>query len=243
MNKKFRFIRRFFLLLMILLFVIGVVHYFVFPQETRCILVDYSGFHKSGNLYYQGVLPDLKKDSLEQMIQLAEKRTGEFWGKKTVSPKYIYCQTDAEFHVFGGNLIAPALTQRKLGAYIVIHPSGVDLDVISHELCHAELFQRIGFFRTLQIPSWFDEGLAMQVDYRDYFSEERQKMLADSVPEIAPVRELKTGYQFQSGNSKVVSLHYIMAKYEVKKWVSQEKLLEFVQVINEGEGFEKAYGN
>ena len=39
--------------------------------------------------------------------------------------------------------------------------------MIAHELCHDELFARLGWWRVKrQIPQWFNEGLALMVDYR-----------------------------------------------------------------------------
>ena len=53
-------------------------------------------------------------------------------------------------------LADPKLLDKKAG-----------IDVTAHELVHAEVVNRVGYLtRLLEIPTWFDEGVAMQVDYR-----------------------------------------------------------------------------
>jgi len=57
-------------------------------------------------------------------------------------------------------------------AIMVIGPDGINLDVLSHEMCHTELYHRLGWWRKeMRIPTWFDEGLAMQLDYRNTVSQ------------------------------------------------------------------------
>ncbi len=46
-----------------------------------------------------------------------------------------------------------------------------DINILSHEISHTVLYRKIGWYRLhFKIPTWFDEGLAMQVDDRDYYS-------------------------------------------------------------------------
>ena len=50
---------------------------------------------------------------------------------------------------------------------VIVGSKGQNIDVIAHELMHAEIADRVGYWRRFtQLPVWFDEGLAMQVDYR-----------------------------------------------------------------------------
>ncbi|WP_332368176.1 hypothetical protein [Spirosoma telluris] len=45
-------------------------------------------------------------------------------------------------------------------SYLILGPDGNNTDVIAHELCHDELFARLGWWRVKrQIPQWFNEGL------------------------------------------------------------------------------------
>jgi len=81
-------------------------------------------------------------------------------------------------------------------ACVMIGPNGQNVDVVAHEMAHAELFLRVGWLaRWLQIPTWFDEGVAMQVDYRS-----RYDLPAEKIPNAGDVRALTTFSKFFSGN-------------------------------------------
>lgn len=228
-----------FLILGILLFV-GIIHYNVFPQETHCILIDFSDFEKKGSFYTKSGIADTTQTKIEQIILLAEKKVELFWGRRLAHPKYIYCETDADFAQYGGNPLAPASTQMKLSGYIVFNPRGIDINILSHELCHAELYERLGFFKNLRTPMWFHEGLAMQVDDRLEYSTDTLMAKTDSLKKIIAVKQLLSGNDFQSGD---VMLNYLLAKYEVGKWYTPQKLEALLVCFKEGGDFDKCYQN
>ncbi len=53
-----------------------------------------------------------------------------------------------------------------LGTHIVVGPSGINIDVLAHELSHVEIVARVGYWQWRRISNRFDEGLAVQADYR-----------------------------------------------------------------------------
>ena len=119
----------------------------------------------------------------------------------------------------------------------------MDLDIISHELSHAEFYKRIGFYNwTFKIPRWFDEGLAMQNDYRNYYSEDTLKQRTDNFKNLPDVKKLKTGRQFDEGGIDQIMLNYMAAKHEVKNWYTKAKLDKLIKDINSGKTFEEAFG-
>ncbi len=104
----------------------------------------------------------------------------------------------------------PALTYIKFGSYIVISNEGVDLDIIAHEISHAEFYERIGFYNwSFKIPRWFDEGLAMQNDNRNYYSEDTLKLKSNNYKNLPDVKKLKSGKQFnEEGSHEQIMLNY-----------------------------------
>ena len=230
--------------LIILLFIlfISIVHYIVFPQETRCILIDFSDFKKEGRLYYNKTSSQEKIDSLLTIIVNASARVDSFWQGKLCKPKFIYCGNDDDFKKYGNPNLVPAIVKTKLGSYIVISNKGIDLDIISHEISHAELFERIGFIKyTFNIPTWFNEGLAMQVDYRSYYSEDTLKVKSNNYSNMPAVENLKTADQFYNGSREEIMLNYMTSKHEVSRWYSQNKLDNFLIKLNAGEDFDKSF--
>ena len=242
--KKFKKIfKRTFLIFLILIPIASFAHFIFFPQQTRSILVDYSDFKKDGRLYFNPTTSQNKVDTLKSFIEFASLRVANFWGLKTCNPKFIYCETDEDFKKFGSPYSVPALTHIKFCSYIVISSQGVDLDIISHELSHSEFYNRIGFYNwTFKIPRWFDEGLAMQNDYRNYYSEDTLKKRTDNFKNFPDVKKLKTGKEFDEADLDKIMLNYMAAKHEVKIWYTKQRLDKLINDINAGKTFEEAFG-
>jgi hypothetical protein len=244
MTKLKKVIRRIVLVFLIVIPVSAFAHFLIFPQQTRSILIDYSGFKKEGRLYFSSKTPQHKIDTVKRLIELASNRVAEFWGQKTGNPKFIYCETEEDFKKYGSPFLVPALTHIKLGSYIVISNEGIDLDIIAHEISHAEFYARIGFYNwTFKIPTWFDEGLAMQNDHRNYYSEDTLKVKSNNYKNLPDVKKLTSGKQFNEvGSHEQIMLNYMTAKHEVSTWYTKEKLDKLIKDINSGKSFEKALG-
>jgi hypothetical protein len=243
--KKFkRIIIKTVLLFLLIIPISAFAHFIFFPQQTRCILIDFSDLKKEDQLYFNAAIPQNKIDSLKSLLNLASTRVASFWGQKKCNPKYIYCESNEDFKKFGSPFSIPALTHVKFGAHIVISHDGVDLDIIAHEISHAEFYERIGFYNwSFKIPRWFDEGLAMQDDYRNYYSEDTLKSKTNNYQNLPDVKLLKSGKQFsEEGSHEQIMLNIMLAKHEVKNWYTREKLTQFIKDINSGKTFEEAFG-
>jgi len=244
MTKLKKVIRRTVLIFIIVIPISSFAHFIYFPQQTRSILIDYSDFKKDGRLYFNSNTPQNKVDTVKHLIALASNRVAEFWGQKTCNPKFIYCENEEDFKKYGSPYNVPALTHIKLGSYIVISNEGIDLDIIAHEISHAEFYERIGFYNwTFKIPRWFDEGLVMQNDYRYYYSEDTLKFKTNNFKNMPDVKKLKSGKQFnEEGSREQIMLNYMTAKHEVKNWYTKEKLDKLIKDINSGKTFDEAFG-
>ncbi|MBK7306796.1 MAG: hypothetical protein IPI88_06960 [Chitinophagaceae bacterium] len=244
MTKFKKISKRIALVLLIVIPISALAHFIIFPQQTRSILISYSGFNKDGRLYFNNNTPQNKVDTVKQLIELAANRVAGFWGQKTCNPKYIYCESEEDFKKYGSPYSVPALTHIKLGAYIVISNEGIDLDIIAHEIAHAEFYERLGFYNwSFKIPSWFDEGLAMQNDNRDYYSEDTLKARSNNYKNLPDIKKLKSGKQFnEEGTHEQIMLNFMTARLEVKNWYTKEKLDKLIKDINAGKSFDEAFG-
>lgn len=244
MTKIKRIFLRAGLVFIILIPVAAFAHYLIFPQETRVILIDFSNFKKEGKLYFNAETPQGKIDSINQLLRIASERVAAFWGEKKANPKFIYCNRQEDFKRYSISATVPAVTYCKMGSYIVLSNDGVDIDIIAHETSHAELYKRIGFFNKLtQLPLWFDEGLAMQNDYRNYYSEDTLKARSDNFTQMPNVKLFTSAAQFYAGTREQVMLNYMAAKHEVKNWYTKDKLEKLVADLNAGRSFNEAYEN
>ncbi|MEO8765798.1 MAG: hypothetical protein ABI416_15970 [Ginsengibacter sp.] len=239
-SKKMR--AGFFLIFLVIIPIAALAHYLIFPQQTRCILIDYSNFKKEGRIYFNRTTAHYKIDTLQALVQRATQRVSAFWVEKAATSKFIYCDNDDDFKKYGSTTPVPALTHIKLGSYIVISNQGLDLDIVSHEMSHAALYHRIGFYNwSFKIPRWFDEGLAMQNDYRNYYSEDTLKVRSDNYKNLPRLKSFKSDGQFYEGSNEQVMLNFMTARHEISKWYSREKLEKLIEDLNSGKSFQEAF--
>ena len=166
MTKLKKITIRIFLVWFTLVPIAALAHFLVFPQESRCILIDFSDFEKDERIYYNSNTPQHKIDSLKAILKLASFRADSFWGEKTCNPKFIYCENEEDCEKYMGSLSVPANMKAKLGSYIVISRQGIDLDILAHELSHAELYERIGFYNwNFNLPLWFNPDFAVELSF------------------------------------------------------------------------------
>jgi hypothetical protein len=124
-------------------------------------------------------------------------------------------------------------------ACVIIGPKGQNVDVVAHELMHQELHDRIGLWRMFaEVPVWFDEGVAMQVDWRQEYQLSTE-MSAASDTDV--VRRLKSVSQFNQGDNEQITQHYAFAKAEVARWIADigsRNLYSHFERIRAGEKFD-----
>lgn len=184
------------------------------------------------------------------LIQEAQGRLLEFWGEVQSKPKIIISDDKQKLISMGWNG-SPALTTSYVfcGAhsYVLISPEGLTVDVIAHELTHAELHARLyhgkmSFFKA--VPVWFDEGLAAQTDYRERYSENAWQKLRQSGKEYPPFSELESAEQFYAEDGELRKAYYILSRHEVAQWIAgngRDGLKDMIERLNRGESFADIY--
>ena len=120
---------------------------------------------------------------------------------------------------------------------VIIGSKGQNIDVLSHELMHAEIAERVGHWRRFtELPVWFDEGLAMQVDYRIAYD-----LPASESSKADDVKSLRTAGDFFTANDATLTKNYASAKTVVKKWVSDvgsSNVYRQLERVRAGESFD-----
>ena len=232
------------IIIAILIPIAAAAHYAIFPQTSRCMLIGLSGFEKYDGIYFAPQTDVPTQKTVIEYVHEGKTRIESLFSNRKGTPVIIYCRTTDEFEKYGANASSPAVTQLSIfGEFVVINGTQIDKDVFAHEMCHSELQSQIGWYkRSTKIPTWFDEGLAMQVDYRSYYGEDSLIAAINNGMKMADVTKMKTLSEFNQGNDDEVWLHYAAAKHVVGQWYTKEKLTKFIKDMNDGDGFEKAYG-
>lgn len=101
---------------------------------------------------------------------------------------------------------------------VFIGPDGNKVDVIAHELVHADIANHLGYIKYRSFPSWLNEGIAMQVDSR-----ERYKFDAINNADPNYIKAITGGEFYKDGTPQVVS-NYSAAKYVVSEWIKENGL-------------------
>ncbi|MDM7951403.1 hypothetical protein [Hydrogenophaga sp.] len=186
-----------------------------FPGPTSCLLVGAS------NLGNQTATPLSADDSTtsqsgtSQLVDEARRRIEATFGKPAARPTIVFLGSTSRIGPFSLNAYG---STQFVGhrTCVMIGPKGRSVDIVAHELMHAELHHRVGSLKYfLKVPTWFDEGVAMQVDFRS-----RYALREDKAAEADRVRELTTSSKFFVSDDKALTQNYSFAKYEVSKWLS-----------------------
>lgn len=149
----------------------------------------------------------------------ARRRVAELFGDVRATPRFV-CLNEPRLGLnvsHGTARFAPFLP-----TVIVLGPNGHVTDVAAHEFAHAEIAVRTSaLLRTYVLPTWFDEGLAMQLDKRSDYS------FASLAEHIQTGRLDGTGLadlRWPSGffrNDEKGKAHYAFAKCVVGRWMQR----------------------
>jgi hypothetical protein len=237
-----KLLKRTLIIAVVLMPLMTFAHYLVFPQETRCILISFSNFEHKQNVYYSKTTTAVQLENLFQLQKVAEDKVKSFWKENALLDyTLIYCNSETTYDKYGSPG-TPATTQRKLGAYVVLSNDGLDEQIIAHEITHTILYNQIGWYKAInKIPTWFEEGLAMQVDDREKYAIDNLQIKINNGLSLPDVSTLANGAQFYSGDDAAITLHYITAKYIINEWLNTHSLKKFINAMKSGVVFKKAY--
>lgn len=232
----------------ILLLLLTAVWFFQFTILGYRMSVPYrSSFEKvSDHIYanknYSG--------NIKEAIQLTEEaleRDRAFFGElqctETTKTIVIICDDDKLLSKLGGDHDTKTSFDPKKN-YISVSDEYLNIDIIAHELTHAELHTRLNMNALKRIPTWFDEGLATQNDYREQYGLEAWIEQTDNGKNALPLEDMDTGSEFYAGTVEDRRFRYLNAKHEVGIWMDthqQKGLLELFDKLNNGENFDIAY--
>lgn len=205
-------------------------------------MIDFSDFstvdHKA---YFSPLIDESRKDSITRLVDNALKRNELLWGGPESRYQIIFCDSNDELKRYskGANSLTICST---IGNYVVIGKDFINLDIISHELCHSFLYNKVGYTRMTRLPAWFDEGVAMQLDYRDYYCD--SLMEKNYITDPLLLKEISLKKTFYYANKEKQRYNYTIAKYEVQNWIRKNgkaRFNELIESLKEGKEFNEVY--
>jgi hypothetical protein len=125
-------------------------------------MIDFSSLEKiRHNIYVSEGTSNSEKDSLLKLIDKSNQRVKELWGSVESDPVFIICTMFDDYTDYGMYKVDGLTCMYPFGTFVIISPEGINENIISHEICHAELYARIGFSEDDEIPLWFHEGVLL----------------------------------------------------------------------------------
>ncbi|TAH18011.1 MAG: hypothetical protein EAZ08_12480 [Cytophagales bacterium] len=230
------------------IFLLAYLSFFLlFPNLFYCQTVYFQEVDEIlPNVYVSKKMKESDRKIFLTNYDSACKRIVNFFGSKEANSRMIVGSDGEVMQKFGNQQHGKAgMTHfTPVGTYIVIDKEGLNIDVISHELAHAELFARIGWKnRTFLIPTWFDEGIAMLLDNRFIEMEEEWQFITLNGKNTPNLGEISTPEAF-FGNQQHIFTNYLTAKSEVQKWYARngkEGLKKMIDCIDTQGNFKACY--
>ena len=186
----------------------------------------------------------MDKQKILSLIKQAEERDREFYGD-------LHYTDDTIFIIFDDKNLTPKVgddhatqTTPSKKNYICISDEYFEIDIIAHEITHSELHTRLTMNALNNLPTWFNEGLATQNDYREKYSEEQWIAKTDNGKNAADLDDMDTPQEFYAGEVEDKIFKYINAKHEIAQWMSshgQRGLIELIDKLADGADFYTAY--
>ena len=209
------------------------------PGETACALAKFAGMETlpDGTLVEQGSSVAERAAFIELQSQ-ARERIKETFGAPRAQPLVVVFRDSRTFWPLKLNTYASAAF---IGSRVcvLIGPQGQNVDVVAHEFMHAELARRVGHWhRNFDVPAWFDEGVAMQVDLRARYNWSNQQGKSN---DSGYVRQFNSQRQFNDADDKQLTRNYAAAKAEVAQWlttIDRGELYRRLERIRIGEDFD-----
>ena len=235
---------------LILLITAAAVWFFEFnPTGYRMSVSHRASFEKiSYNVYvnrnYAG-----SKDEITGLTNEAKSRVTDFFGSLTCPDHMaiIICDNGKLLEKLGGDHDTRQTTLFSVKrCYVSVSTEYLTVDVLAHELTHAELYERLSGKAFRRVPTWFNEGIALQNDYREQYGPEAWAEQTDNGKNIVAHEDMDTAAEFYSGTKEDRRFRYLNAKHDVAEWLEKHGLQGFMDLIdrlNGGEDFSAAYGS
>lgn len=208
---------------------------YAYSHIIRLLFISYSDFwHLDTRVFLSEKLPKDAAEPLVSVLMNAKKRIGAHFGEPYAMPTIVVLSTQDELRDYGLDTSLGKLLFVPWDSYLLLNYNQLSVDVTAHELVHAEIVHRVGYLkRQLEIPTWFDEGAAMQVDFREKYT----SLMAINPTEFLNLTRLDTPSKFWTHDKNETIKHYQMAKSAVKEIFqhSNDSLYLLLEKIRNGE--------
>ncbi len=187
-------------------------------------------------------------DTVYDTVRRGRERVRTFYGELTAEPTLIITESERKLKRLGGGHDIMTFAVGRVFSYASIDVDLFDVDSVAHELGHAETHRRLYEGRVTfgrGVPPWFDEGIALQMDYNPRYSWEALMRCTENMTRLPDFSRISTERGFYDSNEETLFYNYVVSKFEVGRWLLEngdvEGLLKLLEKLNRGGDFYELY--
>ena len=217
---------------------------FAYSHILWLATIEDSSFIKlSENVFIDPALEELERQQAISAISKGKERIRKAFGSYTATPVVVITGTVQNAKKYGlGGFSAKAFAA-PWNQYVVVNYQIENVDLIAHELMHAQLREVVGYWiYQTEIPTWFDEGLAMQVDFRNRYDIDH---LSFPQKEIERVKTLIKPSKFWTDSREKDINNYLAAKAAVYQMLTKSQgssLYVLLLKVSQGHSLNEVFG-
>ena len=201
--------------------------------------IEYSDFNNiSKNIYIDPALEESEYAAILDLLSESKERIRSKYGSFTAFPVIVITGTAKNSRKYGLGIFPGKAFAAPWAQYVVVSNQAHDVNLLSHELMHAQMREVLGYWAyQTKIPTWFDEGVAMQVDYRERYKVDYKSFCPQ---EMDRVKILDSPADFWTDSKEQDIKNYRTAKAAVQEILSlypPKALYSMLLKIREGEKF------
>ncbi len=221
--------RRLFKIILISCVLIFATLAFAYSDTVRASTIGFSDYRQIEPKLYVSSSIELNKDNqILTLLQDAKSRITQHLIDVTATPTIIAVNGSREAEQFKLNGAPGKVLIAPWDNYLILDLERANLDVVAHEFVHAEIAERLGYIQRMRkMPTWLDEGIALQIDYRPRYQQPGEI----SNEEFERITRLNSPKSFWNGSREHIITNYQSAKAAVERSVLpiiEEHGLEYI---------------
>jgi len=213
---------------------------------------EYSVEYTTGEVINWDVIPEIVSEARNRVVEL-------FGGELLSDPVIIISDDSRTYRISGDRHTYTGALFGRVHSYISLSHSYARVDVLAHELTHAELHYRLlngkmfRFSVDRYVPIWFDEGLASIPDHRRIFDKDTWNTRTDNGTSIDIDVTALTRADFRGThvndpffNALIIQEFFLFSRHYVMSWLEEngaEGLLLLIDGVRAGEDFHDLFNS
>lgn len=193
----------------------------------------------AGGVYVEPVMVPARVNAIKAMLRRGKARVERTFGIMSSQPKILVVSANSLVGRLTGPHHSTTITS-PFGQIIVVDEKHISDDIFAHELVHAEIADRVGYFsHTDTVPAWFEEGVALMVDNREPFRRFNIKVSEDIFEDIQKLQSLEDFAGLDENLNNAQASKLMAAK--ILQRINRKDLYRRLDKLSDGGDFQQMF--